>query len=884
MKKILTILLCLGILVSCGRVGKTYTIGMSQCNSDPWREKLNAELETSTYLYEDNIKVDIASADNDDSLQAEQINHFIDKGVDLLIVSPNQAASVTKAIGDAYDKGIPVILYDRQVSTAKYTSFIGGNNYVAGKLMGRAIADKLKGNGKVAEITGMENSSPTRERHRGFADVLKEYPGIELVEIEHGNWTVAMATKAMQKILSTHNDINSLFAHNDVMAHAAYMEAKRQGREKGILFYGVDGLPGDNGGVKMVKDGILEATCINPTRGDLVLKLAMNILHGKEYKKDNVLSMTLVTDDNAEATLLQADELAMQGEQLRTLHAKVDEYLSQYTHQQIYLTLFSIITILLVVTLIITYRTIMLKKQMAEKSAASKLSFFTTVSHELRTPLTLIADPVERLLEEDNLTLQQRSMLKLIRKNVELMLRLVGEILDLRKIDSGKMKLEPSKFDLSDALATWLNSFEAMARKRNMTLTLDVDKGMMVSADVDKVERIVYNLLGNAMKFTPEGGWVRLSAHGDGKGYVTISIEDNGIGISKENLGHIFERFYQERISGTIGSGIGLSVVKSFAVLHGGYVNVESEEGKGSKFSVVLPTNVAHPDNLQTVSAAEMPREYIEEAEESAIAHSESKAKDLLTDADKMEVEKQPTVLVVDDNEDVLTYLSSLMNGNYTVLTAKNGKQGLDIATSKVPDIVVSDVMMPIMDGIELCKRLKSERSTSHAPVLLLSARTLEQHKLEGYEGGADGYITKPFSAKLLLTRMNTILENRKRMREAVIDGEYETSKSNDADTKFINEFKKVVREQMSNSDLSVETLSEQLGLSRVQLYRKVKAMTGSTPVEVIRISRLRKARQLLSSGHKTVSEISYEVGFSSPSYFTKCFKDYYGKIPKSVD
>lgn len=884
MRQIITIL-CLCLLISCSSGGgKKYTIGMSQCNTDPWREKLNTELETSAYLYDDKIELNITSAHNDDSLQAVQINKFVDDKVDLLIVSPNQMSMVAKAIERAYDQGIPVILYDRQIHSDKYTAFIGANNIVAGKLIGKTIVHKLKGKGKVAEITGMKNSSPSIERHKGFMEVVKEFPDIKVVQIENGNWTEKEADESMKRILEQNPDINCVYAHNDVMAHTAYMEAKKQGKEKDILFYGIDGMPGDSGGVKMVKDGILDATCINPTRGDMVLKLAMNILKKKPFAKDNVLTMTLVTDDNAEATLLQADELAMQGEQLRTLHAKVGEYLLQYTHQQIYLTLFSIITILLIVTLIVTYRTILLKKKMAEKEAAGKLSFFTNVSHELRTPLTLIADPVERLLEEDNLTLQQRSMLKLIRKNVELMLRLVSEILDLRKIDSGKMKLEPCKFDLTDALTTWLNSFEAMAQKRNMTLTLDVDEEMVVSADINKVERIVYNLLGNAMKFTPEGGWVKLSAHYDGKGYVTISVEDNGVGIAKDHIRHIFERFYQESGNGNIGSGIGLSIVESYAILHGGFINVESEEGKGSKFSVTLPTTVDGEEKLQTVSGAEVPREYIEEAEESAIAHSESKAKDLLTDVDNIDIEKRPTVLVVDDNEDVLSYLSTLMEDSYRVITAKNGKEGLEIATRKVPDIVVTDVMMPVIDGMELCRRLKAERATSHIPVLMLTARTLEQHKLEGYEGGADGYITKPFSGKLLLTRINNILENRKRMREAVIDGEYETSKSNDADTKFINEFKRVVREQMSNSDLNVETVSEMLGLSRVQLYRKVKAMTGSTPVEVIRISRLRKARQLLSSSHKTVSEISYEVGFSSPSYFTKCFKDYYGKIPKSMD
>lgn len=883
MTRILTIL-CLCFLVSCGSIGTKYTIGVSQCNSDPWREKLNTELETNAYLYDDKISLNIVSAGNDDARQAKQIDQLVDDKVDLLIVSPNKMAAVSKAIERAYDQGIPVVIYDRQSDSPKYTAFIGANNIVAGRLIGRAIANKLGGKGKVAEIAGQKNSSSAIERHKGFMEVVGEYPDIDVVQIENGNWTATAAAEAMKRILERNPDVNSIYAHNDVMAYAAYEEAKKQGREKGLYFYGIDGLPGGSGGVKMVKDGILEATCINPTRGDMVMKLAMDILRGKHYERSNVLNMTLVTADNAEATLLQADELAMQGEQLRTLHTKVGEYLSQYSHQQIYLTLFTIITILLVVTLIVTYRTIMLKKQMAERTAASKLSFFTNVSHELRTPLTLIADPVEKLLEEDNLTLQQRSSLKLIRKNVELMLRLVGEILDLRKIDSGKMKLEPCRFDLSDALATWLKSFEAMAQKRSMTLTLDVEEGMTVSADVNKVERMVYNLLGNAMKFTPKGGQVKLSAHHSGKGYVVISVEDNGIGIPKDQLPHIFERFYQGEGKESIGSGIGLSIVKSFAILHGGYVNVESEEGKGSKFTVTLPTEVAKADNLQTVSGAEVPREYIEEAEESGIAHSESKAKDLLTDTDREDVVSHPTVLVVDDNEDVLTYLSSIMVDSYTVLTARNGKEGLSIATNRVPDLVVTDVMMPIMDGMELCRRLKSERATSHIPILLLTAHALEQHKMEGYEGGADGYITKPFSSKLLLTRMNNILENRKRMREAVIDGEYETSRSNDADTKFINEFKRVVREQMSNSDLSVETVSEQLGLSRVQLYRKVKAMTGSTPVEVIRISRLRKARQLLSASHKTVAEISYEVGFSSPSYFTKCFKDYYGKIPKQME
>lgn len=878
MKKVILGLLFAAFLLSCSD-NKKYVIAVSQCSEDIWRDKLNDELVAGTYFY-NGIDLRLASANDNDQTQIEQINRFVDEGVDLLIVSPNQMKTVTAAIDRAYDKGIPVILFDRKTDSDKYTAFIGADNEKIGKIMGEHIASVLKGKGRVAEIMGLGGSSPAIDRHKGFVKALAGHPGIKLVSSNNGNWMQDGGRKAMADLIAGGDSIDYVFSHNDRMAKGAYLAAKARGREKGIRFAGIDALPGAEGGIRLVRDSILDASYIYPTRGDLVMQLAMNILEGRPYKKDNYMNAALVTRDNAGVLLMQEEEMSYLNDRLDSLHGKVDMYFTQYSHQKVYLLLCIIIMCLGIATFVFIYRAIMAKRRIAEETANAKLVFFTNVSHEFRTPLTLIADPVERMLEEGHLTKQQRGLLQVVKNNTNVMLRLVGEILDLRKIQNGKMTLDVSRFDLTEHIGRWLECFRPLADRKNISLRLEAADGITIQADLYKVERICYNLLSNALKYTPNGGSVTLSAELSG-GNVVIRVSDTGIGIPKDKMHHVFDRFFRIKNSDVGGTGIGLAIVKAFTDMHHGSADVESEEGHGSTFTVVLPAEqngkTGEDGGTETrITSYNMAGEDIADL-------AEGMAMESLTDTAAGPDGSKATVLMIDDNDDVRAYVASLLSAGYHVSTAANGKEGLEKAMREVPDIIVCDVMMPVMDGMEMCRKIKAETATSHIPVILLTARAVESQRVEGYDCGADAYITKPFNGKVLTSRIKNLLENRKRLKYLYGRGDVVEERTDDTDKKFINGFRSIVREHISDPELNVEQISAELGLSRVQLYRKVKALTGSTPVEIIRITRLKRAEHMLRTTDKTVSEISYEVGFSSPSYFTKCFKDYFNILPTEV-
>lgn len=875
---ILAIIICI-FLFSCSQ-NKKYVIAVSQCSEDIWRDKLNDELIAGTYFY-NNVELKLTSANDNDKKQIEQINCFVDEGVDLLIVSPNQMNTVTEAVDRAYDKGIPVILFDRKTDSDKYTAFIGADNVAIGKVIGEHIANAIGGKGRVVEIMGLKGSSPAIDRHKGFMQALAGHPGIKLVGSRYGDWTQEGGRKAMAALLAGDGEIDYVFGHNDRTALGAYEAVKTKGAEKRIRFAGVDALPNKQGGIRLVRDNILDATHIYPTRGDLVMQLAMNILEGKPYKRENYMKAAMVTKDNAEVLLTQEEEMAQLNDRLDQLHGKLDMYFTQYSHQKVYLLLCVIILALCVISFIMVYRAVMIKRRMAEETANAKLVFFTNVSHEFRTPLTLISDPVERMLEDEHLTKQQRGLLQVVKNNTNVMLRLVEEILDLRKIQNGKMTLDVSRFDLAGHLGRWMECFEPVAKRKNVTLRLETDGEITLCADLYKVERICYNLLSNALKYTKNGGSVTLSASNDAQN-VTIRVADTGIGIPKDQLAHVFDRFFRTRNNDVNGTGIGLAIVKAFTDMHRGSVSVTSEEKRGTTFTVVLPLIQKGEILKETEDIGSMTR-YDMSGKDVSILETEARI-DNITGYDEGSDGSKETVLVVDDNDDIRTYIATILSPDYKVETAENGKEGLRKAVTEVPDIIICDVMMPVMDGMEMCRRVKAEAVTSHIPVVLLTARTFENQRIEGYDCGADAYITKPFNGKVLMARIKNLLDNRKRLKVIYGNNAATEEKTDDADTKFINEFRKIIQENMSDSELNVEKISACMGLSRVQLYRKVKALTGSTPVEIIRITRLKRAEHKLKTTNKTVSEISYEVGFSSPSYFAKCFKDYFKVLPTEID
>ena len=915
------------LLTGCAQQPRKYVIGVSQCSEDTWRDKLNDELKMGEYL-NDSLIVKLASSNDDNVLQNKQVNQFIDEGVDLLIVSPNQLSAISKAVERAYDKGIPVILYDRKTNSDKYTAFIGCDNYTIGKSMGTFIAQQLQGKGRIVEISGLEGSSPALERHRGFMDAIKPYPGLQVVASEGGNWKEEGGIRAMKRILKQTQDFDYVFAHNDCLAWGAYVAARQMRVKRNYKYTGVDGLATEGGGLELVRDGIFEASYLYPTKGDEVIALAMKILKHQPYERDNYLSTSIITQANAALTLMEARDAERQTHNLKTLHKQVNQYLSDYNSQKVMLIGLCLFLFVCLAAAALIFRGYLIKVKLNETLAKtngelkrlnvelgekngelkrlneevlelthSRLVFFTNISHELRTPLTLIADPVEMLLEDSGIKGKSRELLKMVQRNALALQQLVSNILDFRKIQNGKMELKLYRFDIVKTLTTWVGDFQLTAERKQIRLHLDVDdlKGSHeMIADQEKISRIVFNLLSNALKYTPAGGEIFVSLKDEGAN-LRLDVRDTGKGISQDEADKIFERFFQAKGAAS-GTGIGLALVKSFVELHHGEARVESEPGKGSDFIVVIPreqegdSQVIHNDvdivnNSVNASAStgknvvdESVLQYVDDGD-----RSRGKVQQLVN-----ENTNRPTVLVIDDNTDIRQYERTLLQDEYIVLEAADGKEGLAVALKEVPDLVICDVMMPVMDGLELTERLKTNTATSHIPVIMLTAKNLEEHRAEGYEHGADSYITKPFHSKVLLARIENLLRQRqllKNLYQGSKEAEKEISEAHleDRDRQFLKQLQAIIQKNLSDSEFGVEDMGQQIGLSRVQLYRKVKAMTGSSVVDLLRKARLAKARRLLETRSMSVSEVAYEVGFSAPSYFTKCFKEEYGMLPGDV-
>lgn len=915
---IVALLCLLGILTGCQQDTHRFRIGVAQCSDDSWRHKMNDEILREAMFYDD-VSVEIRSAADDNQKQAEDIRYFMDKGVDLLIISANEAAPMTPLVEEIYKKGIPVILVDRKILSDKYTAYISADNYAIGKAVGNYIAARLKGKGKIVELTGLSGSTPAIERHEGFMAAVSHFPDIELIGKADAAWEQAPAEREMESILKRYPKIDAVFAHNDRIAPGAYAAAKKAGREKEMIFVGIDALPGKGSGLEMVLDSVLDATFIYPTNGDKVMQLAMNILEKKPFPKETVMNTAVVDRTNALMMQLQTAHISELDQKIETLNSRIGLYLSRVATQQFVLYGSLLVLVLVAGLLLVVYSSLRSKNRLnkelslqkkkleehrdklseqrdkleeqrdklseqrdqliqlshqLEEATHAKLVFFTNISHDFRTPLTLVADPVEQLLTDPALTENQHRTLTLIQRNVNILLRLVDQILDFRKYENGKMEYTPVTVDLRSSFESWNESFQAAARKKHIRFSFDyvTDTDFHTLADREKLERIYFNLLSNAFKFTPENGKiaVRLSSvDKQEKTYLRFTVANTGSQISVEHIHNIFDRFYKIDMHHA-GSGIGLALVKAFVELHGGSISVESEERQGTIFTIDLPIVRAVSDSSSSVTSIAIPALSSGNA---VIINEEELVKEY--DASK------PTLLIIDDNADIRTYVHSLLHTDYTVIEAADGSEGIRKAMKYVPDLIISDVMMPGMDGVECCRRLKSELQTCHIPVILLTACSLDEQRIQGYDGGADSYISKPFSSQLLLARIHNLIDSHRRL-EQFFGDKQTLSKEDvcDIDKDFVEKFKALIDQKMGNSDLNVEDMGKDMGLSRVQLYRKLKSLTNYSPNELLRIARLKKAASLLASSDMSVSEIGYEVGFSSPSYFTKCYKEEFGESP----
>ena len=897
-------------LASCAgeKADKRFVVGVSQCSEDTWRDKLNEELRIAATYYD--VDLQIKSANDDVRLQTEQIDRFVEQGVDLLVVAPGQV-TISPAIDKAYEKGIPVIIFDRRTRSNKYTAYIGANNHEIGASMAEFMANANTAGTKVVELCGLSSSSPAIERGEGFDSVAALRPNIDIVKKVYADWTEEGAYRVMDSLLSTpYPAFNSIFAHNDRMAMGARRAVVKHGIDpKTIKLCGIDAMPQQGGGMQLVAEGKLFASSIYPTRGDEVMRLAMKILTHKPYDRENRLSSALVTEANARVLLMQYDETTRQQGHLSELRDRVDKTVSDFKTQRIYLLIMLGALLLLGMAYVYVVRAnrakARLNRQLAdsveqqrqmtkhiEELTHTQLQFFTNISHELRTPLTLIAGPTEQLLEDKTVQGTHRRMLQMVERNTKILIQLVSEILDFRKVQNNKAVLKLNRFNLAETLRLWADDFDAVTSRKGITVKVDAPADAAqatVIADRDKLARVFFNLMSNAVKYTPKDGTITITLrHNEGSFFFTMN-NDSVKTISKDDLPHIFERFYQPK--GSIGgTGIGLALVKANVDLHHGSISATSSQEEGTTFSITLPDTQEgyDPDadndgNKDNSTKAE--QGYVDDSYAPVNVEAAEKA-ERITNAEDFDADR-PLVLIIDDNNGMRAYLRSILQDHYNVSEAVDGQQGLERARREVPKLVVCDVMMPVMDGLEFTRRLKADTATSHIPVILLTARSLSEQREEGYGTGADSYLTKPFTGSLLLARIDNLIHSRTLLRSLFSGNSKEEEKEEEMlgvqDQTFVTKLREVIRDNMGDSDFSVERIGEEIGLSRVQLYRKVKALTGQTPVELLRKARLERGRRLIEKTEKSVSEIAYEVGFTSPSYFNKCFKDEFGISPGAM-
>ena len=894
------LLICiLSLTISCKREGeKKFVVGVSHSSiNDSWRKAMVLDMQVKASEYP-GLTLQIKDAGEDNDTQIKQIREFIKQRVDLVIISANESEPVTTAAVEAFRAGIPTIIIDRKIYSEEYTTFIGADNYEIGRAAGLFINSLLKKKKTtIVEVWGREGSSSARDRHNGFSDALIHNDNVILKTV-YGRWH-AKETKENIATLGLFDDIDIVYAHNDVMALAAreaIMEIDSLAVKR-IKFIGIDALPGKGKGIEAVSNGHLTASFVYPTGGTTAIKVAWQILNGQPVSKQYALTSALIDKDNAGTLYLQTEQLADYQEQIEKQRNNLEEMLSEYRFLQNSVGL--ILLLLGVVGLLALYvihifrkvqrknhelkRTnIQVEQQREELAVANrkieqattrKLQFFTNVSHEIKTPLTLILGPLNKLSKELPPDSPIADDIHIIKKNADRLKRVVSQLLDFRKVESNKMDMRVTEIDLVTFIEDVSSYFDNMAQSKQIQYSFQHDvSSVMLWVDTDKMEKILANLLSNAFKFTPDGGTVTIRLQ-DHAGYVILSVEDNGKGIQPQNLSSVFDQFFTaDHLTGT---GIGLHLTHEFVGMHKGSIRVESELGKRTVFFVELPKGKSHFDEscVFAPSVTEL---------SSGVANLDTREMDEIVNRTY-----DYTILIVEDDPDINAYLQKELKPNFRILTAENGLVAVDILAKENVSLVISDVMMPEMNGYELCKRIKSDIVFSHIPVILLTALSDDKQRMYGIASGADEFIQKPFNIEEVKLRIVRLLEERARLRNAFAQelqspaaSGLKTDKAESMDELFMRKFMALIEESYPDSNFSIEKASEMLGLSRVHLYRKVKELTGVTPTDFLRNYRLKQAAALLRQKDCNVNEAAYATGFSSPPYFSKCFKAVYNITP----
>jgi signal transduction histidine kinase/DNA-binding response OmpR family regulator len=896
--------------------GPRIKIGLSQCvGTDKWRMTMLRDLRRELSFYP-NVSLISKDADNNSTLQINQIDELVHEGIDLLIVSPNEARPLTPVVEELYNKGLPVIIMDRKISSSLYTAYIGGDNYEIGRRIGEYTASLFHGKGKVIEVMGLAGSSPSIERDKGFTDAVQSFPDLKVTARVYGNWlkdSVGQALSVLPPSILHNCDV--VFAQNDRMALGAWEFFQKNGNTHRPAFIGVDGLPGPQAGLELVNSHILSATALYPTGGEEAIRTAMAILGHQYYKKETVLQTVIIDSANSRLMTLQANKIDHQQADIERQQQKINDQAVIYRNQRT--TILVIVLILAVAILlggiafyslrdnkrinrqlkksndeiILQQRQLLEMSQLAQTAHDAKLKFFTNISHEFRTPLTLILSPLEDLLANARLNFTLQQPLHLIHQNVMRLLRLVNQLMDFRKVELDKLRLKASEQDLIGFVEEIMEAFRPLSIKRHIDFRLiSKERSLPVFFDRNMLDKVIFNLLSNAFKCTNDDGFVHITilrapAPNDGHltpRHIMLRVEDNGVGMTPEVAEHAFEPFYSHEITNSQAAGLGLALSKELIALHRGQITVKSIQSKGTIFEIILPAGSAHlsADEITLPGVAPGASKWWQEPEPDRSEHRADGG----VSAPPSTPDHHRSVLIVEDNRDMRTFLKDKLCTEYDVLEADNGVTALQMAFDNIPDLVICDLVIPKKDGISITHTLKNDIRTSHIPVILLTARTTIEDQIEGMRNMADAYIVKPFSFSLLREIMNSITRNRELLKEhytTELPAEYKNPAPKKPDRKFISEFTAIVETNLSNEQFSIDDICTSIGISRMQLYRKVKALLGCNINDYILATRIRKAKFLLQEGDISIAEVSYRVGFSSAAYFSTVFKSKTNMTPK---
>lgn len=881
--------------VSCAEEeGKTFRVGFSQCvSNDAWRKAMHEEMYRELSFYPE-IKLEIKDANGSSSLQILQIQEFMDERIDLLIVSPNESEPITPIVEEAFASGIPVIVVDRKVNSSQYSAYVGGDNYEIGYTAGQYIKALLNKKGNLLEVWGLPGSSPAKDRHQGLLDALAD-SDIQIIDQIYGEWERDTAILRTSEFIRDKAEIlqktDLIFGHNDVMTIGTQLKLREAGFEKKAI--GIDALTGSDAGIQAILDGVLDASFLYPTGGDKAIEIAAKILKGESFSKENILQTVAVDSSNVKIIKQQTDRIIDQQINITRQRQMIDSQLEIYQSQRGLLIVFGITLFIATISLAYVFKSLKDKQEIneelreknrevlnqkekvlafsevAEEANKQKIDFFTNISHEFRTPLTLIQGPVEEMLQRNEAKIF-RSDLILIRKNTSRLLRLVNQLMDFRKLDGAKMQVSASENALIPFLEEIMSVFNKIAKDHQIRFKLICDNpAIKLWFDQAMMDKVIFNLLSNSFKFTPNKGTVYLRVFEDSLKYeVVIQVENNGEGMDAEEAKHVFDRFFQGK-SGIrkSGTGLGLALARELVEIQQGRIEVSGKKGENTVFEIRMKMGKAHfkPEELYEqyqVDQFMLHETFLPEEDEISLP--------------KVNLAHPKSILIVEDDPEIRNYLKDRLENEYQIFEAESPDAAFLMAMDKVPDLITCDLMLKNEDGLKLVETLKACPATAHIPIIVISAKNTPDELLKGIKTGVDDYITKPFNIAFVRERIRTILANRDQVREHYLHElpiPERMGSSESADRKFTNAFTSLIEENISDPQFGISEIGRELGLSRGQLYRKVKSTLGYSVNDYVVKIRLKKAKYLLANEQMSIAEIAHQTGFRTSAYFSTVFK-----------